>query len=404
MASVKIVHYKYKVYNNGLSPIMLRLTINRKRSYLALGYVCKSDDWDKSKGRLRRSFKDYKQKNQVLRTFENRAETILDRFNKENKIVTFQNFKNEFLNLNKEITVFDFIKQLVNDLEAKDKVSTAIIYRQSYNKLKKICSKDNLMFVDIDYKFLVEYETFLFEHGCSGGGISFYMRNLKAIINEAIRQGFHKRELYPFSTQFNKNGYSLSHLKSKANPRALSIVDMDQIKNFPINKHPELAKYIYYFLFSYYTRGMNFNDMAKLKWSDIYNHRITYIRSKTSKRISVKASDNINNILNQYRNIDQEYVFPILSDFHQTEKQKKDRIKKCLKQYNKGLKEIAKILNINVPLTSYVARHTYATTLKAKGVDIAIISEGLGHADMSTTKAYLKQFETSVIDDADEVL
>jgi site-specific recombinase XerD len=181
---------------------------------------------------------------------------------------------------------------------------------------------------------------------------------------------------------------------------------MERIKNFPLEDHPTLKKCIQYFLFSYYSRGMNFTDMAQLRWTDIYNDRIKYTRSKTSGNFNIKVSPPLQEILDYFKS---EYaytgfVFPVLSDFHQSESQIKYRIRKCLKQHNGQLKEVAAILKINIALTSYVARHTYATTLKRKGIDTAVISEGLGHQDVSTTKAYLQQFETETIDKADEVL
>ena len=265
------------------------------------------------------------------------------------------------------------------------------------------------MFADIDYQFLKKFETHLFKRETvSGGGVHFYMRTLRAIINEAISRNFMPRELYPFANQFNKNGYSLSHLKSKASPRALSEQDMNKIKTAAFDQAPTLQMANNYFLFSYYARGINFTDMANLKWSDIYDDRLHYTRSKTNGNFNIKVSEPIKQILTyfqtEYPPTSANYIFPVLSEFHQTEKQIKYRIQKCLKQYNQQLKEIAELLDINVALTSYVARHTYATTLKRNGINTATISEGLGHKDISTTKAYLKQFDTDVIDKADEVL
>ncbi len=230
------------------------------------------------------------------------------------------------------------------------------------------------------------------------------MRTLRALINEAIRRGYMDEKEYPFSTQFNKNGYSLAHLKSVASPRALSDQDMKKIKDFKILKYPHLANSYHYFLFSYYARGINFADMAKLTWGDIYNGRLVYNRSKTSKALNLKVSDALQRILDVYEGNNPEYIFPILNEFHQSETQKKLRIKKCLKAYNKDLKEIAEILQIKITLTSYVARHTYATTLKRKGFSTEVISEALGHSELATTKAYLEKFSSDSLDAADEVL
>jgi site-specific recombinase XerD len=116
------------------------------------------------------------------------------------------------------------------------------------------------------------------------------------------------------------------------------------------------------------------------------------------------VSQALADILDAFDCTDSPYLFPILSDRHATEKQQWDRIQKCLRKYNKDLKEVATAMGIQVPLTSYVARHTFATTLKRKGVDLAVISESMGHESVNTTRAYLKRFGSEVLDAADLLL
>ncbi len=119
----------------------------------------------------------------------------------------------------------------------------------------------------------------------------------------------------------------------------------------------------------------------------------------------MRISESLDQILNLFKaSKTNEYVFPILSDFHQIVTQKKNRIKKCLKQYNKCLKQIGHLCEIEAHITSYVARHTYATTLKRKNANIALISEAMGHSDINTTKAYLMKVENEALDSLDELL
>ena len=150
---------------------------------------------------------------------------------------------------------------------------------------------------------------------------------------------------------------------------------------------------------------MNFVDMAKLERINVYNGRISYIRSKTKKPLSIAISSPMKTIIKEIGNNSTRYLFPILDEMiHIKEAQIKNRVKKCLKKVNADLKTISEIIGIDIPLTTYVARHTYATKLKRSGVDTAIISEGLGHADISTTRAYLKKFDHQTIDEADKLL
>ena len=401
MATVKIVQ---KIGSGDRHSIMLRVTHKRRSKYFSLGIKCEKDQWNSELSRLNSSFKGYKDKNRLIGILEERANKAIDEMILEGRPFTYDSFEKKFRHRPQSAIVFDFYDEVITDFKRKGKIGNASAYRNSKNALWDFSNNKNLMFADIDYRFLKKFEAFLFERGCSGGGISCYMRTLRAVINEAIRQGYLHRDLYPFATQFNKRGYSLSGLKSHISPRALSLDDMEKIKNFLYDEHPDLERPVRYFLFSYYCRGINFVDMAKLKWSDIYNGRIRYTRSKTGKAFSIKVSPQIEEILEHFRGLNETYIFPILNEIHQTPVQKAYRIKKCLKFYNRDLKEVAKVLEISVNLTSYVARHTYATTLKRKGVDIAVISEGLGHADILTTNTYLQQFSSEVIDQADQVL
>ncbi|PHN08681.1 site-specific integrase [Flavilitoribacter nigricans] len=404
MPSLKIVLFTSKMYQNGDHPVMLRVTHNRKLKYYGLNLSCTLQQWDQHKCRFNRNFNNYKEKNRLLHFWEEKAYRIIDGLIKEDVAFHHKIFERKFVTNHRSISVFEFFNELMEELEKKGKAGNRRVYKGAKNALKKFHPNKNLSFSDIDYIFLKKFETHLLENGCTDGGVRVYLRTLRAVINEAIRCGYATQETYPFATQFNKQGYSFSHLKSKAKPRPLSIEDMDKIKNFPLDDYPHLAKSVRYFLFSYYTRGMNFTDMAKLKWSDIYNGRLEYIRSKTSKSFSIKISEPLAEILEHFKGVNITYIFPILTDFHKSPQQVKDRVRKCLKQFNRDLKEVAELLKIDMILTSYVARHTYASTLKKKGVDIAVISEAMGHADMATTKAYLELFSSDIVDAADQVL
>jgi integrase len=158
------------------------------------------------------------------------------------------------------------------------------------------------------------------------------------------------------------------------------------------------------FLFSFYNRGMNFADIAKLRISDIEQDRIYYKRSKTGKPLSVKLIDATREILSTYT-VDKtgdDFVFPILKR-DTPELQMKDLYNER-KTFNKYLNKIAEDLEIEGNLTSYVARHSWATIAKDLNVPISVISEGLGHEDIKTTQIYLDEFDTSVIDDANKLI
>ena len=154
------------------------------------------------------------------------------------------------------------------------------------------------------------------------------------------------------------------------------------------------------FVFSYLNAGINFIDIAKLKHSNIVDNHLIYNREKTKKLINVPLQPKALEIIAKYQNDKSPYLFPILSPFHKTEVQIADRLHKVLAKINKHLKEIGVKLKLPIPLTTYVARHSYATVLKRAGVSTAIISESLGHSSERITQIYLDSFDNEQIDEA----
>ena len=157
------------------------------------------------------------------------------------------------------------------------------------------------------------------------------------------------------------------------------------------------------FVFSYLCSGINFTDIANLKNENIVDNRLQYIRQKTGKKISLQLSPEASQIIKYYQQITVQsgYLLPILDiKTHKTAIQKQNRIHKILVKTNEGLKRVAELAKINMNLSTYVARHSFATVLKNSGVNIALISEALGHSDMATTQIYLDGFENSQINEA----
>ena len=154
------------------------------------------------------------------------------------------------------------------------------------------------------------------------------------------------------------------------------------------------------FVFSYLNAGINFIDIAKLKLSNIVESHLIYNREKTKKLINTPLQPKALEIIAKYQSDKSPYLFPILSPFHQTEVQVANRLHKVLAKVNKHLKEIGERLNLPIPLTTYVARHSYATVLKRAGVSTSIISESLGHSSERVTQIYLDSFDNEQINSA----
>ena len=158
-----------------------------------------------------------------------------------------------------------------------------------------------------------------------------------------------------------------------------------------------------YFLFSYYCRGINFIDLASLKWNNIVEDELHYIRAKTKEEFRFKLHPAASNILEYYKNLegnsDAGYIFPIIYKRHATLQSIRDRRQKVRTRTNKEMKAFGVSLGIEKPLTTYVARHSYATALRRNGVSKENIGRSLGHDSLKTTDIYLEDIGDPVLDD-----
>ena len=244
---------------------------------------------------------------------------------------------------------------------------------------------------------------YLRKKGLANNSIATQFSCFKSTYNKALEEGIFTNEDSPFKK------YKVGRLWTQTRKRAIHKEDVQKLKGFDLStltKYPtpylEFARDI--FMFSYLTAGINFKDIATLRYCDLDNGRIYYSRHKTQKNMNTILLPDAMTILNKYMKKDagaEDYIFPVLDrNIHITEQQQADRIQKVLKQVNRKLKIISRALNLKINLTTYVARHTFATVLKRSGVDIGIISESLGHSDLKTTQIYLDSFENTQIDAA----
>lgn len=400
--SARFVCLPDKTLKGDANPIRLQLIHHGKYKRYTTKQACPKEHWDPTTARVKSTKKGASAINGVLSAIEASVAEIVNSLLVADAL-NLDNFDARYRSPKAAVDVFAYLQQMEERLRAEGRIGYAIMHRNAGSALRRFSGGKRVRFADLTATKLEALEAYLKREGCSGGGIATYMRVLKVAVNRAIKEGIMHRDQYPFETAQTR-GYSMKRLKSKANPRALTEEDMDKLKRFPLEDHPHLAESVRLFLFSYYARGMNFADLAHLKRSDIYNGRIQYRRRKTSDPFSIPVSPPLAEILEAFDQHSSPYLFPILSDRHATEKQQWDRIQKCLRKFNKDLKEVASAAGIDVVLTSYVARHTFATTLKRKGVDLAVISESMGHESVNTTRAYLKRFGSEVLDAADLLL
>ncbi len=266
--------------------------------------------------------------------------------------------------------------------------------------MSRFTKEKDITFKELDYIFLTRLEDDLLKRKVTENSIAVYMRTLRSIYNKAIAEGHARGNDYPFKA------YKLTKLNTKTKKRALTKEQVKSIADHKLELGSKLWVARSIFLFSYYCRGVNFIDVAQLKWSNVENGRVHYTRAKTGHQFNIALLPPALEILEYYNAHQDEsgYIFPILGNYHDTEQKIKNRVKKIMKEVNSNLRTVAKAVKIDFNITTYVARHSYATVLKRQNVSTSQISEALGHSSEKITQVYLDSFENTVLDEADKFL
>lgn len=399
-AIISVICYKSKTLANGEHPLMLRIAQNGKSTYksLKISVAAKHWDFDKNVPKPNNPHKDLIQKI-ILKTKLDYQQRILEKkANKEE--FTASSLINEQKEITKTQTVEEFYLSIIEELKQKGQIGTSYAYLNSYNTLRNFNKgkKLNYTFSYIDVAFCRKFEGWMRSKGNKDTTLSYQFRTLRAAYNRAIDAKIVCRDKNPF------NAYKLSHFNTKTMKRALSKEDILKIINTDCSSKSKLRQLAHdLFSFSYLCGGISFVDIANLTQRNIVEGRLIYQRQKTHGNINLLLSDEALKIIQKYNKYCQYagYLFPILhNQRHITPMQKSNRIHKICHQVNTELRTFATELGITAEVTTYVARHSFATILKKSGVNIGIISQALGHQDIKTTQIYLSKFDNEQVDEA----
>ena len=318
----------------------------------------------------------------IIRQYESRrlkydADDIIDAFQKRTK----------------EQTLFNFMQGIIARLQLMGKERTAETYHSTLKSFMKYREEKDILLEDIDSDVLQMYEAYLQKRHISKNTCSFYMRILRAVYNRAIEK------------ELTENRHPFKHVYTgieKTVKRAIPLKTVKQIKNLdlPIQSPLEFARDM--FLFSFYTRGMSFIDMAFLKKTNLANGMLSYRRRKTGQQLFIRWEKCMQEIVDKHdRHNDSPYMLPIIIP---DRKDERAQYKNMLYRTNKSLKKVALLAKLPIPLTMYVARHSWASAAKSKNIPISVISEGMGHDSETTTQIYLASLDTAVVDRANRII
>jgi site-specific recombinase XerD len=282
--------------------------------------------------------------------------------------------------------LFPYMERWIQKLKTENRTATATIYHVVKKSFYNFRKGSSIQIDSMDAGLMKQYEMHLKNNGVSMNSISCYMRALRSVYNKAVDDGLSPQR-QPF-----KNVYTGI---CKTEKRAVDERLIMQLKKLNLSEAGELSVARDLFLFSFYTRGMSFVDMVSLTHEHIQSGYLLYTRSKTGQSLSVKMEPCIEEIIARYRHETLgNFLLPIYR--HSS----KNNPSSALRIYNKRLRRISALMGLEKPLTSYVARHTWATIALRKGIPLQVISEGMGHENEHTTRIYLASLEQSTIDRA----
>lgn len=402
-----------RALKDGTYPVKLRITFNRKYKDYPNGYQLSEEDFRKVQGPKPRG--EFKEIQIALQAFEQRALEVINKL----PAFSFYEFERRFNDTSVANDVFIAFGKVIETLDAEGRAGTASSYSNARNSLlsfvkKQIPSSNKgltieqikakseqqkktppLPFQAVTVGFLKEYEKWMVVHGRSKTTIGIYLRPLRALFNEAIRLGNINKDTYPFGK---------GKFKIPAGRNIKKAIDLTQIGKLfsyqPEDKNEAWARDMW--LFSYLCNGINVKDIARLKYKQISNDSITFIRAKTEnttrenlKPIVAALSEEAKDIIKRWGTkpiIQNGYVFSIYKENMPPEKQLAAS-REAIKQINKYIRRISQKVGIDKDVTTYVARHSFSTVLTLAGMHTKNISELLGHANEKTTSNYQASLE-----------
>jgi integrase/recombinase XerD len=373
---------------DGSYPVKLYVAYNRTQKYYPLHVSLTEEDFEKTQGpKPRATYKELKLKFQAV---EQRARKIIE----ELPVFTFDKFEKRLKGNYSKNDVFSSYRQYIEQLSKEGRAGTASNYQCSMNSIKEYWKKDLLPFEAVTPDFLRHYENWMRTNGKSLTTVGIYLRPLRALFNTAIQNGEAHADLFPFD----KRRYQIP--TGRNTKKALPIADIEKIFNYEAS-HSGEARARDLWLFSYLTNGMNIKDIARLKYSNIHGDRIEFIRAKTEratrknlKKVIAILQPEAKEIIERWGNkpaYSSSFVFPLLIENLSAE-QELSMVRSATKTINKYIKRIAKQVGIETNVSTYTARHSFATILKNAGVSTEFIAESLGHNDLKTTENYLDSF------------
>ena len=397
MATVKI-KFRPSTVDGGQGSIFYQVIHNRVARQQKTGYRLYGNEWDSHLSevvlpKFNKSRRRYLSEiGDKIRIDVKHFQKVIANFEYIGCDYTADDVIAEFVTDNPENYLFSFMEGVIANLKTLGKIRTSETYAATLCSFKRFREDRDVPLDDMDSDMMMAYEAYLKNNGVSPNSSSFYMRNLRAVYNRAVEKELTSQR-FPFKYVYTG--------VDKTVKRAVPLKVIKRIKemDFSMNPTSDFARDM--FLMSFYTRGMSFVDMAYLRKKDLQNGVLSYRRRKTGQQLFIKWEKCMQEIVDKYDNSLSEYLLPIIKPMKGDER---THYQNAMYLINRKLKEIGKMTGVQLPLTMYVARHSWASVAKNKNVPISVISEGMGHDSEMTTQIYLASLDTAVVDRANKMI
>ncbi len=396
MVSVK-VKFRPSSISDREGSIFYQILHDRKQRQLFTDYHVFSHEWDENRSMVIAN--PISERKTFIASIRERIRWDIERLTKIIKRLDIcgldysaDDIIEEFNRYANQYSLFNFMESIIFKLKQNGKTRTSETYTSALNSFKKFRKDDDIMLDCLNSEIMEAYKAWLMQRGVSPNTISFYTRILRAAYNRAVED------------EIIENRNPFRHVYTgidKTVKRALPLSIIKKIKSADFSLIPSLDFARDMFMMSFMLRGMSFIDMAFLKKSDLSNGHITYRRRKTGQKLTIEWTKEMQMILDKYPENLSEFLLPIINSQATNER---SRYRNVGYNINHNLKTIAKKLGITIPLTLYVARHSWASVAKSKGIPLSVISEGMGHDSETTTQIYLASLDTSVVDKANSII
>lgn len=396
MASIKVKFRPSTVADHD-GTIYYQIIHERKVRQLLTKYKVLPNEWDENRSMVTTSNKS--ERKSLILSIRERIRWDVERLTKIDRKLdangltyTADDVIDEFNRYAHEYSLFNFMESIIAKLKQNGKVRTSETYKSTLNSFKKFRQDEDIMLDCITSETMESYEAWHKNRGVAPNTISFYTRVLRAVYNRAVEDDIIE----------NRNPFRHVYTGvDKTVKRALPLAVIKKIKALDLSLNQALDYARDMFLMSFYLRGMSFIDMAFLKKSDLKNGYVTYRRRKTGQQLIIEWTKEMQMILDKYPENKSDYLLPVIRNPGLNER---CTYRNTGYNINHNLKRIAEMVGVTIPLTLYVARHSWASAAKAKGIPLSVISEGMGHDSEATTQIYLGSLDISIVDKANSLI